>query len=171
MNQSNFGAIFHFPRRVWIIPAGRIEFRDVRGMYRIMWTWLEIWLRTFERVSTMRNVDDDVWFLILICVLHAKTGSDEKKPTSLERVEELSGKTVDFHNVDINDAESLDKIFKLVTNILSSFFSPLTLKLIKIIVSFIFCPTCLVSIWLRHSFGRFEISRWFVQFATWLLPE
>jgi hypothetical protein len=52
-----------------------------------------------------------------------KTGSDEKKPTSLERVEELSGKTVDFHNVDINDAESLDKIFKLVTNILSSFFS------------------------------------------------
>jgi hypothetical protein len=46
-----------------------------------------------------------------------KTGSDEKKPTSLERVEELSGKTVDFHNVDINDAESLDKIFKLVTNI------------------------------------------------------
>ena len=42
--------------------------------------------------------------------------------------------------VDINDAESLDKIFKLVTNILSSFFSPLTLKLIKIIVSFIFCP-------------------------------
>lgn len=73
-----------------------------------------------------------------------KTGSDEKKPTSLERVEELSGKTVDFHNVDINDAESLDKIFKLVTNILSSFFPPLALKLIKIIVSFIFCP--LVSI-------------------------
>lgn len=49
------------------------------------------------------------------------------------------------------------------------FFPPLALKLIKIIVSFIFCP--LVSIRLRHSFGRFEISRWFVQFATWLLPE
>lgn len=40
---------------------------------------------------------------------------------SLERVEELAGKTVNFHNVDISDAEALDKIFKLVSRLKSLF--------------------------------------------------
>lgn len=39
----------------------------------------------------------------------------DQKPESLKRVEKITGKTVEFHDVDIKDAGSLDAIFKKVT--------------------------------------------------------
>jgi AAA+ ATPase superfamily predicted ATPase len=84
---------------------------------------------------------------------------------SLERVEELAGKTVNFHNVDISDAEALDKIFKLVSRLKSLFHE---FKRSNFHLFFCFFS---VSIRLRHSFGRPEIGWRFLQFAARLLPE
>lgn len=36
------------------------------------------------------------------------------KPESLKRVEQITGETVSFYNVDIRDYEALDRIFKTV---------------------------------------------------------
>jgi hypothetical protein len=85
---------------------------------------------------------------------------------SLERVEELAGKTVNFHNVDISDAEALDKIFKLVSR-LKSLFHEFKRSNFHLFFFFFFS----VSILLRHSFGRPEIGWRFLQFAARLLPE
>nr|CAH0101447.1 unnamed protein product [Daphnia galeata] len=63
--------------------------------------------------TVLQLLEQNVHVVVVDNLAGVTRGNDEKKPTSLERVEELSGKTVDFHNVDINDAESLDKIFKL----------------------------------------------------------
>lgn len=110
--------------------------------------------------------DDTCKFDFLIWIFACSTGSDEKKPVSLERVEELAGKTVNFHNVDISDAEALDKIFKLVSR-LKSLFHEFKRSNFHLFFFFFFS----VSIWLRHSFGRPEIGWRFLQFAARLLPE
>ena len=38
----------------------------------------------------------------------------EKKPTSIKRVEQLTGKAVDYVNVDIGDYQSLKAVFQKV---------------------------------------------------------
>lgn len=51
-----------------------------------------------------------------VCIL-----IDETKPASLQRVEELTGKSVAFHNADIGDPQSLEKIFNQVNQIILLF--------------------------------------------------
>ena len=43
-----------------------------------------------------------------------KDAEVEKKPTSVKRVEQLTGKTVDFVNVDIGDYQALKAVFQKV---------------------------------------------------------
>ncbi|EFX83336.1 hypothetical protein DAPPUDRAFT_315823 [Daphnia pulex] len=63
--------------------------------------------------TVLRLLEQNAQVVVVDNLAGVIRGSDEKKPVSLERVEELAGKTVNFHNVDISDAEALDKIFKL----------------------------------------------------------
>ena len=50
--------------------------------------------------------------VFLVCPVTADTGV--KKPASLERVEKLTKKTVDFHLLDVMDKQALTKVFKQV---------------------------------------------------------
>lgn len=42
-------------------------------------------------------------------------GTEDSKPKSLQRVEELTGKAVAFHNIDISNGDALEKIFDSVS--------------------------------------------------------
>jgi UDP-glucose 4-epimerase len=54
----------------------------------------------------------------VICVdncCNAYQGENESLPESLKRVQEITGKTVTFLNVDIRDKKALDGVFKQVS--------------------------------------------------------
>ncbi len=156
--ESSSRVIFRNATAVFSYAAGRVEFRNVRESDAIARNSIANWKR-----KKKFDDDDACEFDFLISIFACATGSDEKKPASLERVEELAGKTVDFHNVDISDVEALDKIFKLVSRWKSLFDE---CKRSRFHLFFY-----LVSIRLRHSFGRPEIGWRFLQFAAQLLPE
>jgi len=53
-------------------------------------------------------------FFLMSAGKEEKDAEVEKKPASVKRVEQLTGKTVDFVNVDIGDYQALKAVFQKV---------------------------------------------------------
>ncbi|KZS19294.1 UDP-glucose 4-epimerase [Daphnia magna] len=61
--------------------------------------------------TVVRLLEQNVQVVVVDNVAWTTEGTEDSKPKSLQRVEELTGKAVAFHNIDISNGDALEKIF------------------------------------------------------------